>query len=121
MMLTIHSFYWTNLPVHRQAYIDDIQVNVGADVHYRPAQYEHSRLSLRLQAALSLRETIDVIRETVLLSQIAGHYVKDIRHKGGYTGQIFMDLPCNHDNNLLSNDSFSSSVTPDLGHYYSTS
>ena len=128
MMLTIHSFHWTNLPFqrqayidHRQAYIDDIQVNIGADVHHRPAQYEHSRLSLRLQAALSLRETADVIRETVLLSQIAGHYVKDIRHKGGYIGQTSMDLPCIHDNNLLLTDSSNSSVTPELDHHYSSS
>ena len=84
MMLTIHSFYWTNLPVHKQAFTDDNQINIGADMYYRPAQCEHSRLSTRLHAALSLRETTDVIRETVLLSQIAGHYVKDIRHKGNY-------------------------------------
>ena len=40
------------------------------------------RFSFSLQAALSLRESIDVIKETVLLSEIVGHYVKDIQHKG---------------------------------------
>lgn len=94
MMLTTHSFYWKSLPVHKQAFIDYSRANVGSDIHNRPAQNEHSRLSLRLQAALSLRETTDVIRETVLLSQIAGHYVKDIRHKGAYTMWLYNEIRC---------------------------
>lgn len=94
MILTTHSFHWKNTPVHKQAFIDDSRANIGSDIHDRPAQYEHSRLSLRLQAALSLRETTDVIRETVLLSQIAGHYVKDIRHKGAYTVWLCNEIRC---------------------------
>lgn len=38
--------------------------------------------SLSLEAVLSLRKTIDTIKETVLLSEIVGNYVKDIQSKG---------------------------------------
>lgn len=38
--------------------------------------------SLTLEAVLSLRKTIDTIKETVLLSEIVGNYVKDIQSKG---------------------------------------
>ena len=82
MTLTIQSFYWTKLPLHTHAYIDHNLLNIDSNLQHKSAQCEHIRVSSRLQAALSLRETADVIRETVLLSQIAGHYVKDIKHKG---------------------------------------
>jgi hypothetical protein len=38
--------------------------------------------SLSLEAVLNLRKTIDTIKETVLLSEIVGNYVKDIQSKG---------------------------------------
>ena len=51
------------------------------DFRYQP-ELSSSRLPFTLQAALRLDQTVDIIKETVLLSQIAGHYVKDIRPKG---------------------------------------
>jgi hypothetical protein len=44
--------------------------------------FEGDRFSFSLNAALSLRETVDVIKESVLLSEIVGNYVKDVQPKG---------------------------------------
>lgn len=43
---------------------------------------EKNRISHALHAVRSLRETADVIKESVLLSDIVGHYVKDVQPKG---------------------------------------
>ena len=60
--------------------------NIPSSLEYRnPSEFHENaerRFSFSLQAVLSLRETIDVIKETVLLSEIVGHYVKDVQPKG---------------------------------------
>lgn len=81
MVLQTSSFHFAKAPIHRQSYTTSY-VTGHSELHLRRALHESDRFSFTLQAALSLRETTDIIKETVLLSEIAGHYVKDIKPKG---------------------------------------
>jgi DNA primase catalytic core len=74
----------------------------------RPTANVHRSLSL--EAVLSLRKTIDTIKETVLLSEIVGNYVKDIQSKGG---QSYLCLCPFHDDNNPS-----CSISDDKGLFY---
>ena len=59
-------------------------ISTGSYQHfggYSPASNGRTT-STSLQAVLSLKQTMDLIKETVLLSDIVGHYVKDIQPKG---------------------------------------
>lgn len=82
LVLQTSSFYWTSAPITRSIYSEDRYITSSSDLSLQPARHESSRLSFALQAALTLEETTDVIRESRLLSTIVGHYVKDIKPKG---------------------------------------
>ena len=59
-------------------------ISTGSYQHfggYSPASSRRTTSS-SLHAVLSLKQSMDLIKETVLLSDIVGHYVKDIQPKG---------------------------------------
>jgi hypothetical protein len=82
LVLQTSSFYWTSAPITRSIYLDERYITSSSDLSLQPARHESRRLSFALQAALTLEETTDVIRESRLLSTIVGHYVKDVKPKG---------------------------------------
>lgn len=64
----------------------DFKNSISAEIYdhlhvYNRASVGRSTI-FTLHAALSLQQSMDLIKETVLLSDVIGHYVKDIQSRG---------------------------------------
>ena len=81
MIWRTSSFRSYNRPIYNHPSTDYRYQSETPDFRYQ-SELSSSRFPFALQAALRLDQTVDIIKETVLLSKIAGHYVKDIRPKG---------------------------------------
>lgn len=84
LVLQTSSFYWTNAPITRSVHVEEGHITASSYLPLQSSKNERSRLSFELQSALTLKETVDVIKESRLLSTIVGHYVKDVKPKGNW-------------------------------------